>query len=133
MLVAIRILLAVAMATAPVLARASEDVPLQEVAGVEAGKPAPFTGLLLTEARFNAYVEQQKRAEGAEAKLATVEKQRDDLVKSDEACKARCPEDGTADGKRKFWLGATVGAVVVTAVLSVVAYGVVEAAKALNK
>jgi hypothetical protein len=127
---AIRIVLAAALVAAPA---AAQDLPRAEVEALEAGKPAPFTGLLLTEERFKVYVEQQGRADKAEASLAVVGKQRDDCVKSDEACKARCPEDGTADGKRKFWLGVTTGAVITTAVLGAIAWGIVEAAKALNK
>lgn len=123
--------LAVALALLlPSLSMAGEAGPgPREVEPVTMGEPSPITGLAMTEYRFRVYVEQQLRAEKAEARGAALEKSLAASVVDAEMCHAKMEASA---GQRNFWIGVGVGAVVATALAAVVAYGVVEVARTLK-
>lgn len=101
--------------------------PQVTVYAMEQGKPAPFPGFLLTEARFLAYVKQQEELEKAEARAVDLEKSLRSKVTEAEQCRLTC-----APSKDRFWFGVVTGGVVTVLVTGAVVYAGWGAVRALR-
>lgn len=88
--------------------------------------------LVVTEPRFRLYLDQQLRAERAEAaKLIIGEDLRQCLIRC-EGCKAPSPT-ASSFHSTSFWVGFTIGAVVAVAVTGAAAYGAYTLAQDLSQ
>lgn len=95
------LVLATILAAAP-----SPEVPW-EVEPLLVGEKAPFSGLLLTEERFRLYIDQQRRAEAAEAKIKTRDLQLEQLLLPQPS--APCSGNPTLWERADFYVGVGLG------------------------
>lgn len=108
-----------------------ESGPAPEVVDLEEGLPAPFSGLLLTEARFLVYAGQQVRITELEGRLEIRERLLRETADELAEVRARIGEETEAAreaaepgfwSRNSFWFGAVVGLVATGALV----WGAVE-------